>query len=47
VEPARSGNRRPAFRAIVIRERGAREPDAEHVLFLHQLLLPAIGLPRA
>jgi hypothetical protein len=30
----------------VIRERGAREPDAEHVLFLHQLLLPATG-PRA
>jgi hypothetical protein len=47
VEPARSGNRRRAFRAIVIRERGAREPDAEHVLFLHQPLPPATGLPRA
>ena len=35
---------RGAFGAIVIRERGAKPPDVEHVLFLHQLLPPVTGL---
>jgi FtsP/CotA-like multicopper oxidase with cupredoxin domain len=38
---------RGAFGAVVVRERGAKAPDVEHVLFLHQLLPPATGLPRA
>jgi manganese oxidase len=38
---------RGAFGAIVIRERGAKVPDVEQVLFLHQLLPPFTGLPRA
>jgi FtsP/CotA-like multicopper oxidase with cupredoxin domain len=38
---------RGAFGAIVIRERGAKAPDAEHVLFLHELLPPVTGLSRA
>ena len=38
---------RGAFGAIVVRERGARPPDVEHVLFLHQLLPPVTSLPRA
>jgi manganese oxidase len=38
---------RGAFGAIVIRERGAKVPDVEQVLFLHQLLPPVTGLPRA
>ena len=38
---------RGAFGAIVIRERGAKAPDVEQVLFLHQLLPPVTGLPRA
>jgi FtsP/CotA-like multicopper oxidase with cupredoxin domain len=38
---------RGGFGAIVIRARGARPPDVEHVLFLHQLLPPVTGLPRA
>ena len=38
---------RGAFGAIVIRERGAKAPDVEHVLFLHQLLPPTTGLGRA
>jgi len=38
---------RGAFGAVVIRERGAKAPDVEHVLFLHQLLPPTTGLPRA
>jgi FtsP/CotA-like multicopper oxidase with cupredoxin domain len=38
---------RGAFGAVVVRERGAKPPDVEHVLFLHQLLPPATGLPRA
>ena len=37
---------RGAFGAIVIRERGAKPPDVEHVLFLHQLLPPVTGLSR-
>ena len=38
---------RGAFGAVVIRERGAKAPDVEHVLFLHQLLPPTTGLGRA
>jgi manganese oxidase len=38
---------RGAFGAIVIRERGAKVPDVEQVLFLHSLLPPVTGLPRA
>jgi manganese oxidase len=38
---------RGAFGAIVIRERGARPPDVEQVLFLHSLLPPVTGLQRA
>jgi uncharacterized cupredoxin-like copper-binding protein len=38
---------RGAFGAIVIRERGAKAPDVEHVLFLHSLLPPVTGLGRA
>ena len=38
---------RGAFGAIVIRERGAKVPDIEQVLFLHQLLPPVTRLPRA
>ncbi len=38
---------RGAFGAVVIRERGAKPPDVEHVLFLHQLLPPTTGLGRA
>ena len=38
---------RGAFGAIIIRERGAKAPDVEQVLFLHSLLPPVTGLPRA
>jgi len=38
---------RGAFGAIVVRERGAKQPDVEQVLFLHQLLPPVTGLGRA
>jgi FtsP/CotA-like multicopper oxidase with cupredoxin domain len=38
---------RGAFGAIVIRERGAKIPDVEHVLFMHSLLPPVTGLSRA
>jgi manganese oxidase len=38
---------RGAFGAIVIRERGAKAPDVEQVLFLHSLLPPVTGLQRA
>jgi FtsP/CotA-like multicopper oxidase with cupredoxin domain len=38
---------RGAFGAIIVRERGAKPPDLEQVFFLHQLLPPTTGLPRA
>ncbi len=38
---------RGAFGAVVIRARGAKAPDVENVLFLHQLLPPTTGLGRA
>ena len=38
---------RGAFGAIIVRERGAKAPDVEQVLFLHSLLPPVTGLPRA
>lgn len=37
---------RGLFGAIVIRPRGARPPDVEHVLFLHQLTPAVTGLKR-
>jgi len=37
---------RGLFGAIVVRERGARAPDVEHVLFLHALAPPVTGLRR-
>jgi FtsP/CotA-like multicopper oxidase with cupredoxin domain len=38
---------RGLFGALIVRERGAKWPDVEQVLFLHQLIPPATGLPRA
>ena len=38
---------RGMFGAIVVRERGAAAPDLEQALFLHALLPPFTGLPRA
>src|SRR5215210_1597321 len=38
---------RGAFGAVLVRERGAKVPDVEQVLFLHQLQPPVTGLPRA
>jgi manganese oxidase len=38
---------RGLFGAVVVREKGARPPDVEHVLFLHSWLPPATDLPRA
>jgi FtsP/CotA-like multicopper oxidase with cupredoxin domain len=38
---------RGMFGAIVVRERGAQVPDVEAELFLHSLLPPFTGLPRA
>ena len=38
---------RGAFGAVIVRERGAKVPDVEQVLFLHSLLPPVTGLPRA
>jgi FtsP/CotA-like multicopper oxidase with cupredoxin domain len=37
---------RGLFGAIVIRERGAKAPDVEHVLFMHQLTPPVTGIQR-
>jgi FtsP/CotA-like multicopper oxidase with cupredoxin domain len=38
---------RGAFGAIIVRPKGEQPPDAEHVLFLHQLLPTVTRLPRA
>ena len=38
---------RGAFGAIIIRPKGAKRPDSEHVLFLHQLTPTVTRLPRA
>jgi len=38
---------RGLFGAIVIRPKGAKAPDSEHVLFLHSLTPPVTGLRRA
>ena len=38
---------RGMFGSLIVRERGARAPDVEQVLFLHQLAPPTTGLPRA
>ncbi|HZB76758.1 MAG TPA: multicopper oxidase domain-containing protein, partial [Solirubrobacteraceae bacterium] len=38
---------RGAFGAIIVRPKGEKPPDAEHVLFLHQLLPTVTRLPRA
>ncbi len=38
---------RGAFGAIIVRPKGAKRPDSEHVLFLHQLTPTVTRLPRA
>src|SRR5215207_10932185 len=37
---------RGLFGTVIVRERGARWPDVERVLFLHQLIPPVTGLKR-
>jgi Multicopper oxidase len=38
---------RGLFGPVIVREKGARWPDVEHFLFLHQLIPPVTGLERA
>jgi hypothetical protein len=38
---------RGLFGTVIVRERGAKRPDVEQILFLHSLLPPQTGLPRA
>jgi FtsP/CotA-like multicopper oxidase with cupredoxin domain len=38
---------RGMFGGIIVREKGARRPDREYTLYLHQLLPPTTGLRRA